>query len=394
MAGPSKRAYSLSQGHRKLTTPLVVDLHAHPSMKTFFGKSDFARSVKGKKGFNPFGLRTNLPRLAAGRVRVLWSSIYVPEKGLQQDCFLFHGIPLLLLPSLRAAFSKPAGETAMEMLKHVETMVAKTNEAGLPFPKVTVATSFAQMQKALSRDEIVLVHTIEGAHVLGKDVSSLDRFAACGVASVTLAHFYVNGIAPPVDAVPDSMPLKKLGCFKGVEDLTLGLTSFGNQVVEKMFDIGMIVDLTHSTPRARTDVFSISNRKHRPLVMTHVGARKLMNHPINPSDDEIRKIADTGGVVGVIFYSEWLTDTDFKKTKNDKLVHVVDTVKHIARVGGDECVALGSDFDGMTDPPDDLKDPGDLPNLARALEKAGFTNHRIEKFFNENAMRVMKDGWK
>ena len=110
--------------------------------------------------------------------------------------------------------------------------------------------------------------------------------------------------------------------------------------------------------------------------MTHVGARKLMNHPINPSDDEIRKIADTGGVVGVIFYSEWLTDTDFKKTKNDKLVHVVDTVKHIARVGGDECVALGSDFDGMTDPPDD------------------FTNHRIEKFFNENAMRVMEDGWR
>ena len=147
----------------------------------------------------------------------------------------------------------------MSMLKHVETMVDDANNAGLPFPKVTVATSFTEMEEALARDETVLVHTIEGVHVLEGDLTNLDRFKARGVASITLAHFYDNGVAPPVDAVPDDMFLKKLGCFKRVEDLNLGLPQLGAQVVEKMFVIGMLVDLTHSTPKARAD----SRRKAR-----------------------------------------------------------------------------------------------------------------------------------
>jgi membrane dipeptidase len=381
-----------------MAEPPIIDLHAHPSMKSFFGKSDFARFVVGKKGFNPFGMRTNLPKLAAGGIQVLWSSIYVPEKDLRDDCFLFKGIPLLLLPALRKALSTPADKTAMAMLKRVEIMVDDANNAnlsaGLSLPKATVATSINDMETAIARDEIVLVHTIEGAHVLENDLANLDRFADRGVASMTLAHFYENGVAPPVDAVPDDMFLKKLGCFKKTEDLSLGLASLGEQLVEKMFDIGMIVDLTHSTPKARADVLAISNPKNRPLVMSHVGARSLMNHPINPSDDEIRKIADTGGVIGVIFYNEWLTNTDFRKNRNDKLVHVVETIKHMATIGGEDCVALGSDFDGMTDPPDDLKDPGDLPNLTTALRNSGFTDIQIDKVANKNAMRVMKDGWR
>ncbi len=375
-----------------MTPPLIIDLHAHPSMKSFFGNKDFAKPSGSKKGFNPFGMRTNLPNVSQGGVRVLWSSVYVPEKALRDDCGIFKWVPTFI-PPLRKAFLKPADQAAREMLKHVEIMVDNVNGSGKNLPTVTVATSFTELQAALARNETVLVHTIEGAHVMEGDLANLDEFKARGVASITLAHFYPNGIAPPVDAVPDDMFLKKLGCFSLVEDLNLGLTALGKQAVERMYDIGMIVDLTHATPKARADAFSIPNPRDRPLVMTHVGARGRMNHPINPSDDEIRKIADTDGVVGVIFYNEWLTDSDFRKARNDKLVHVVENIKHFATVGGDQCVALGSDFDGMTDPPDDLRDHSELPNLMSALSTAGFTDAQIEGFAGGNAMRVMQKGW-
>ena len=182
------------------------------------------------------------------------------------------------------------------------------------------------------------------------------------------------------------MFLRKVGCFRWKPDLSLGLETFGREATDAMFDLGMLVDMTHCTPRAREEVFDVRGNRDNPLVMTHVGARA---DPKNPTPDEIRRIADTGGIVSVIFYTYWLTEHH----GGDVLRHVVETVKHFRKHGGADCLAFGSDFDGLTDPPDDLKEPARLPRLTQALLDAEFTDHEVRGFLGGNFLRVFRDVW-
>lgn len=368
---------------------MIADLHAHPSMKTYFAWGRLARRESAVPGFNPFALRTSYASLVAGGVDLLGSAIYVPEHELKGDCFV---LPVLGLFSshLRQALKRPPDQVAVEMLRHVEQQVRKVTAGNPPRP-MTVARSLAELRAALAAGHLVLVHTIEGAHVLDRKIENVRRFRELGVAMLTLAHFYDYGVAPPVDGIPESFFLRKLGCFRWNKDLPLGLPAFGAQVVEAMFEQGIIVDLTHATPKARGDVLALPNPRGRPLVMSHVGVSALMDHPINPADDEIRRLAETGGVIGVIFYSHWLVSKRPKRP--DTLANVVATVDHLVRVGGEQCVAFGSDFDGMTDPPDDLKDPAQWPALLVALERAGYSSASIERFTGGNVLRVLEAGW-
>ena len=369
----------------------IIDLHAHPSMKTYFGWARLARRQTAGPGFNPLGLRTSYGSLVAGGVDLLGSAVYVPEQQLKGDCIVF---PLIGLFSshLRKALQRPPDEVAVEMLRHVEQQVSQVN-AGNPPPArpMTVVRSLAELRAALAAGHLAVVHTIEGAHVLDRKIENVRRFRELGVAILTLAHFYDYGVAPPVDGIPNDFFLRKLGCFRWSKDLSLGLPLFGAEVVEAMFEQGIVVDLTHATPRARGDVLALPNPRRRPIVMSHVGVQALMDHPINPTDDEIRRLAGTGGVIGVIFYSHWLVSKHPRKP--DVLANVVATVDHLVRVGGEESVAFGSDFDGMTDPPDDLKEPARWPALLAALDQAGYSPTSIERFTGGNALRVLEAGW-
>ena len=106
-------------------------------------------------------------------------------------------------------------------------------------------------------------------------------------------------------------------------------------------------------------------------------------------NEEIKKIADCGGVVGIIFMNHWLAMGDQK----NGLDLVVKTIQHVADKGGIDSVAIGSDFDGFTDPPDDIKDSSEYPKLIPKLESAGFNTGDIEKIFMKNAIRVFENGW-
>ncbi|MCK5573965.1 MAG: membrane dipeptidase, partial [Bacteroidetes bacterium] len=171
-------------------------------------------------------------------------------------------------------------------------------------------------------------------------------------------------------------------------DLSKGLTPFGENVVERMIELGMIVDLTHSTPLARDRVFDINNNRH-PLVFSHVGVHAIADYPMNPTDDEIGKVAACGGVVGIIFKNFWLK----RNAGKDGLELIGQTASHIQDVGGIETVAIGTDFDGFTDPPDDAKDMADIPRVRDYLLGTGFSQSDVEKILGGNAVRVLNDGW-
>lgn len=124
--------------------------------------------------------------------------------------------------------------------------------------------------------------------------------------------------------------------------------------------------------------------------------------PINLQDWEVKWIADNGGVVGTIFMNYWLTG----ENRQLGIRYIVDTIRELEDIGGQDVVAIGSDFDGFTDPPDDMRDMSDLPRLTRQLAaeytmkglrdkpQRRWPDEVIRKFMGGNAYRVLTEGWK
>lgn len=182
--------------------------------------------------------------------------------------------------------------------------------------------------------------------------------------------------------------------FQPGRDMSAGLTRHGETLVEELLEIGIVVDLTHCTPAAREDVYRINAARAtpRPLVFSHSGVRALCNELNNPTDEEIRRIADWGGVIGIIFGNAWLTDVQRRVDQPDGLGLLVETADHIRNVGGVDAVGLGSDFDGLTDPFDDLKDSSEFPRVTQRL-LGRFSEAEVRQILGGNARRVLNDGW-
>lgn len=365
----------------------VFDIHAHPSLKFWLTGRRFYKDnrLQPRKIFNPLLLRTNLPAMLAGGVRSLVVSHYAPEQILFDDCSLLRKSALSLgtvWPPFRDAAAGSAFRVTLKMFDLLEKEVRQAKLRGFP---VEIATSFVEWREILSRGGVAILHGIEGGHCLEFQLHNLQRFADRGCCTLTLAHLYENEVTESAGGIPETY--HKLGCFSSNTCQPGGLTAFGYEVVAEMERLGMIIDLTHATPTARSEVFEIATR---PFVMSHTGVQRYCNHPMNASDDDLKQIARTGGVAGVIFMNHWLKDD---APDGYGIDYIVATIKHIIQVAGMETVAIGTDFDGFTDTPDDILDHRDFPQLGRAMLSRGFMESDIEKIFWENAERVLQDGW-
>jgi membrane dipeptidase len=246
------------------------------------------------------------------------------------------------------------------------------------------------MEQIIADGKIAIVQSLEGAHHLNGKLENLDDFFHRGVAHMILPHFYTNEACGSVDPIPTDLILRKIGCFTYKRDLFSGLSPWGCQLVDRMWDLGMITDMTHATPRCRADILDRAHAhpKKRPVIMSHVGLHHFMPHPMNPTDDEIRRIADTGGVIGLIFMRFWLSHPEQPEAADILLK----SVQHLINTGGEDCVAFGSDYDGFTPVPRDFKSPRDY-NRLRSLLLRKFTETQVQKFLKNNALRVLKTGW-
>ncbi len=377
------------QAQRLHDASLIVDLHAHPSFKTYLWRKRLADRHRPGGSLSPFSMRVDLPKMRDGGLNVLLSAIHLPERALLKDCGPIRLAKMFAPRRLKDLFDRNPFEQTMKMIDDFESQArlsyfSRDNVT----TQLEFAMSGADVDDIMSRHHIAALHTIEGAHSLDGEIQNVRKFFDRGVALITLAHFYENGVAAPVHGVPPGM--RKLGCFDEPVDLSKGLTPFGRDAVEEMLDLGILVDMTHCTKTARDEVVSMATAKSRPPVMTHVGVKALADREMNPDDAEIRTIADAGGLIGVIFMNYWITEHHHAKPG---LMFVVETMKHLKQTGGIECIGVGSDFDGFTDPPDDLKDPSQLPHLTEALSQAGFTDDEIGQIWGLNFRRVLASGW-
>lgn len=163
-----------------------------------------------------------------------------------------------------------------------------------------------------------------------------------------------------------------------------GLKKIGIEVLELMDELGIIIDISHLSDGGVYDVFKYSKN---PIVATHSNARTLVNQTRNVTDDMIKKISGTGGIIGLNFCGEFLGDDKASNVKN-----MIRHIKHIINIGGIESIAIGSDFDGDIDDGNlEISNIGDIDKLEIGLRNEGFTHDQIEKIFYKNALRVFKE---
>lgn len=211
--------------------------------------------------------------------------------------------------------------------------------------------------------------SFEGAGPLAEQPDALDAWVARGVRLVGLVHTEHNALA---SSSGDSRPA------------AYGLTEAGRRLVRRAHALGVAVDVSHASDRAVSDVLSLAAETSGVVVATHSNARALADHPRNLSDQQLRGIALTGGVVGLNFHSPFVV-----RGRPALLADVVQQAKYLIRVAGIDHVALGADFEGGIRPAQGLEDASHFPDLAKALLKAGLNEAAVQKVFSENALRVL-----
>jgi len=272
-------------------------------------------------------------------------------------------------------------------------------------------TSIKEMESAVKNNKFAYWLSLEGGHIIENSIEMLEFFYNLGIRFMTLTHTKNTDWA-------DS---------SGSEPKHNGLTNLGRKIITKMNELGMVVDISHSSDKTVEDVLEVSSM---PVMASHSCAQAICNIPRNLSDDLIVKIADRKGYIGVNFFpgflkkkiyeqvilnieknKEWFNkkiegkedDPDLINkfemelyTKiingNDKvdLNAVIDHITHIAEVGGINYVGIGSDFDGIPSTPNDLTDVSCYPNLINGLSNRGYNSVEIQKIMGLNLFNFLK----
>ena len=285
------------------------------------------------------------------------------------------------------------------------------------YPKDLVfADSVAGIRKAKADGKIAILIGIEGGHAIEDSLGALSSFYRLGVRYMTLTHFNTNDWADSSGAFFSS------GFDPKAYAVHNGLTDFGREVILEMNRLGMLIDVSHVSDKTMADAIAASKA---PVFASHSSCRALSNIPRNVTDDQIRAIAKSGGVVMVnvstLFLSQASVDAylasraaadvevkeaearykDDPKTRDaevariKKKVHypdadwkaVVDHMEHVMKVGGPQSVGIGTDYDGIEDPPTGLEDVSKLPKLTEELLRRGHSEEEVRGVLGENFLK-------
>jgi membrane dipeptidase len=232
-------------------------------------------------------------------------------------------------------------------------------------PDVRLALTAADIWSAHAEGGLAVLLNVEGAEGIQGSLALLRNYYRLGVRMMGLVWNHRNEVAD--------------GAAEFESDA--GLTRFGREVVREMNRLGMLVDLAHITPKGFFEVLSLSTD---PVLFTHGNCRALRDHARNLTDEQIRALAAHGGLFGISFVS------GFVASESPSLKRVADHIDHAVQLlGSTDHVALGSDFDGCTPPPD-LAHVGHLPDLTVELAHRGYAESDLAKILGGNYLRLFE----
>jgi membrane dipeptidase len=332
----------------------------------------------------------DIPRLRQGGVTAPFFVVYVP-----------------------ASYAENGGSAryALELSDMVDGMVARHPTA------LVAAASVADIRRAKSEGKIAILKGIEGGHAIEDSMGALRNFYRLGARYMTLTHTNSNHWADSSGNffAPDYDP--------AAYQVHHGLNDFGRAVVREMNRLGMMVDLSHVSTETVDDVLEASRA---PVFASHSSCRALSDIPRNLTDDQIKRIAARGGVVMINISSafldqavvdQWKTvmagirpqyvgikekyrdDPKRRQEELDKLMKTlperaptdwtkaVDHIERVIRIAGPDAVGLGTDFDGIPDPPRGLEDVSKLPRITEELLRRGHSEEQVRKVLGENFLR-------
>lgn len=237
--------------------------------------------------------------------------------------------------------------------------------------KVGIAHNLEEILTLEQEKRIAGILTIEEGAILEGKMERLERLYQEGIRLITLTWNYENSLAFPNSKDPEIM--------------RKGLKPFGKSVVERMNELGMIIDVSHLSDGGFWDVVEISKK---PFVASHSNARAVRDVTRNMTDDMIGAVANKGGVIGLNFCPFFLNE-DNHETVESLVQHLI----HIIDKGGAQTAAIGTDFDGIGGKMD-LAHVGEMEKLRHGLRKAGVSSATIDKIFTDNGLRVIKDTMK
>jgi len=280
------------------------------------------------------GLEAGIPQLKAGKTNVVVEVLWPPRKSDHR-------------------------KRAFDLLGVVEGDLSKNEQ-------LVLAREPSEVRDAVGAGNIAVLLSMEGAHGLGtgddwRDV--LDQFYDRGLRLLGVTWSFSNRFAGSSG------------------DKGGGLTEEGRELVQLARTKGIVLDVSHASEATTAE---ICKGARVPVIASHSNCRSLRNHPRNLTDEQIRCISATGGVIGLNFHAPFVGGGDSPAT----VARVADHADHLARVGGHGVVALGSDFDGYIRKPAGLEDASKIPALWDELRRRGWTEEQLLGVRGENFMRA------
>ncbi len=168
-------------------------------------------------------------------------------------------------------------------------------------------------------------------------------------------------------------------CIGGAHNTAVGLTEFGKQTVNDCFDMGIVPDISHASEQTADEILALAQAKGKPAIASHSASYTVNPHSRNLRDRHFESVKSCGGLVGLCLYTRHLCDRP--------TAHIADIIRHVEHylaLGGQNTVALGSDFDGA-ELPEEIRGPSDLTKLAEELARLNYSETLIHKLFYENA---------
>jgi membrane dipeptidase len=273
--------------------------------------------------------------------------------------------------------------------------------------QIELATTAADIKRIVKAHKIAVFLTVEGGHTIDDDLRVLRMYYQLGIRSMTLTHSRNNNWADASTDIPEHN----------------GLTDFGKEVVREMNRLGMLVDLSHVSDKTFYDALAVTTK---PVIVSHSSMRALSNVPRNVTDEMLWALAKNGGVIGINFGEGFVNPSDAEALRSDiktetsdssltgralddhaaedvrKLFgtrvkvaatvdDVADHIDHAVKIAGIDHVGIGSDFDGISGPPNGLDDVSKMPALIAVLLKRGYGKRDLKKILGENFLRVIRE---
>ena len=282
---------------------------------------------------------TDIARLRAGRVGGQFWSVYIPHSSLEEG----------------------AAKTQLEQIDIALRIIEE-------YPDVfELALTASDVERIFGSGKIASMLGMEGGHAIENSLGALRAFYAMGVRYMTLTH---NGTLDWADSHTG-------------EPLHGGLTAFGREVVREMNRLGMLVDLSHTSPGTMNDALDVSEA---PVIWSHASARGVYDHTRNVPDQVLRRLSVNGGVVMATFVPDFLSEGD-----EATIQEAADHIEHIATLAGVDHVGIGSDFDGIDTVPQGLEDVSTFPALFTELARRGWSESNLRKLAGENVLRAWRE---